>query len=94
MAADTNSTTGAVERTGGAGSLSPAAIVLVIGVPAGELGSLLRVLTGLPAEAGLAVVLAVQHPETFDENGFRRMLGARADTLVVLDRMRAALRVA
>ncbi len=56
-------------------------VVLVIGVPAAEPDSLVRVLTALPADAGLAVVLAVQHREALDEEGLRRALGERAGAL-------------
>ncbi|MBV9783443.1 MAG: PAS domain-containing protein [Acidisphaera sp.] len=42
----------------------------------------MRVLTGLPEDAGLAVVLALQHREAMDEESLRRALGERAGALV------------
>ncbi len=56
-------------------------VILAIGASAAETGSLARVLTELPPDAGLAVVLALQHREALDEAGFRQALGELAGAL-------------
>ncbi len=58
--------------------------VLAIGASAAETGSLVRVLTGLPPDAGIAVVLALQNREALDENAFRGALAERADALTAV----------
>ncbi|MGI4977248.1 MAG: CheR family methyltransferase, partial [Janthinobacterium lividum] len=84
MADDMNDPEVAAEQGRRVGSLSNRCVVLVVGAPAASTDSLLRVLVGLPTEASLTVIVAMQHPEAFDENGFRRGLGAQADTLATV----------
>lgn len=67
-----------------AGSLSSQCVVLVIGAPATRTDSLLHVLGGLPTDISLTVVVAMQHPESFDEGGLRRGLGAQAETIATI----------
>ena len=84
MTADVDSLTAPAEQGGKAGGLSPNCVVLVVAAPAAAADSLLRLLTGLPADAGLAVILALQNPEAFDEDGFRHGLETRADALATV----------
>lgn len=81
---DMNDPEVAAEQGRRVGSLSNRCVVLVVGAPATRTDSLLRVLGGLPTDISLTVVVAMQHPEAFDENGLRRGLGAQADTIATI----------
>ncbi len=59
----------------------PAGVILAIGASGAKTDSLARVLAGLPLDTDEAVVLALQYREALDEDGLRRALGERADTL-------------
>ena len=69
------------QTDGGSSSPSSAGITLAIGASAAEPASLIRVLTGLPRDANLAVVLTLQGREVLDEEAFQQALGACAGAL-------------
>jgi two-component system CheB/CheR fusion protein len=54
---------------------------LAIGGSGSDTGGLIRVLAGLSDLPGMVVVVALQHRELLDEEGFRRALGSHAGAL-------------
>ncbi|MBV8703832.1 MAG: chemotaxis protein methyltransferase, partial [Acetobacteraceae bacterium] len=81
---DATTQTGA-RAEGGSGGSAAAEVILAIGASAAEVGSLVRVLAGLPPDTGVATVLAFRQREALDEDGFRRALGDRAGLLSIVE---------
>ena len=91
MNAKKNDTTQTETRAeGGSERRAAAEVILAIGASAAEVGSLVRVLAGLPSNTGLAAVVALQQREALDEDGLRRALGDRAN---MLDRVADGARI-
>jgi len=55
---------------------------LALSASAASTGSLQHILTRMPRLDGVAVIVALQHRDALDEEGFRRALAAATDDVV------------